>query len=66
MSGYCATGMTNNSESAPAMVVTIAMTIAKRGRSTKIAETRYFPAGSASRALRERRRRAARPAIRRR
>lgn len=38
MSGYCATGMATN-EIAPAMVVTIAMTIASRGRSTKIADS---------------------------
>src|SRR5580693_41890 len=38
MSGYCATGMAN-SASRPAIVVTIAMTIANRGRSTKMAES---------------------------
>src|SRR4051794_8055436 len=37
MSGYCAIGMTN-SESSPAIVATMAMTVASRGRSMKIAE----------------------------
>src|SRR5271163_4681585 len=37
MSGYCATGIVN-SDNRPAMVVTMAMTIASRGRSTKMAE----------------------------
>src|ERR1700724_1667287 len=37
MSGYCAFGI-ENSASKPAMVVTMAMTIASRGRSTKMAE----------------------------
>ena len=37
MSGNCATGM-RNIASAPAMVITIAMTIASRGRSTKTEE----------------------------
>src|SRR4051812_47297482 len=38
MSGYCATGMVNSAR-APAIDVTIAITIAKRGRSTKIADS---------------------------
>src|SRR5690349_5903840 len=38
MSGYCASGMTS-SDTSPAIVVTRAMTIASRGRSTKIAES---------------------------
>src|SRR5215831_6540832 len=38
MSGYCAIGMAY-SASMPAIVVTIAMTIARRGRSTKMAES---------------------------
>src|SRR5215475_2139575 len=38
ISGYCATGMLN-SVATPAMVVTIAMTIASRGRSTKTADS---------------------------
>src|SRR5580765_3050565 len=37
MLGYCASGMIN-SDSRPAIVVTSAMTMASRGRSTKIAE----------------------------
>ena len=37
MSGYCATGIARNAN-APAIVVTTAMTIARRGRSTKIAD----------------------------
>src|SRR4051794_9194443 len=37
MSGYCEIGITR-SETSPAIVVTSAMTIASRGRSTKIAE----------------------------
>jgi len=37
MSGNCATGM-RRSASAPAIVMTNAMTIASRGRSTKTAE----------------------------
>src|SRR3954447_21997931 len=37
MSGYCASGITN-SDTRPAIVVTRAMTIASRGRATKIAE----------------------------
>ena len=37
MSGYCATGIAS-SEIRPAIAVTIAMTIASRGRSTKTAE----------------------------
>ena len=37
MSGYWATGIARYAK-APAIVVTIAMTIARRGRSTKIAE----------------------------
>src|SRR5216683_4333875 len=38
ISGYCAIGI-ENSATAPAMVVTIAMTIASRGRSTNMAES---------------------------
>src|SRR5215468_9019347 len=38
ISGYCAIGMVK-SASAPAIVVTTAMTMARRGRSTKIAES---------------------------
>src|ERR1051325_4082203 len=37
MSGYCAIGITS-SDTSPAIVVTSAMTIASRGRSTKMAE----------------------------
>src|SRR3954453_13419748 len=37
MSGYCAIGITRR-ETSPAIVVTSAMTIASRGRSTKMAE----------------------------
>src|ERR1700722_16699120 len=37
MSGNCATGM-RNSDRTPASVIRIAMTIARRGRSTKTAE----------------------------
>src|ERR1700726_105305 len=37
ISGYCAIGIENSARK-PAMVVTIAMTIASRGRSTKMAE----------------------------
>src|SRR5580692_10139384 len=37
MSGYCAIGIENSARK-PAMVVTMAMTIASRGRSTKMAE----------------------------
>src|ERR1700704_1492646 len=37
MSGYCASGITN-SDTKPAIVVIRAMTIASRGRSTKMAE----------------------------
>ena len=37
MSGYCATGIARNAR-APAIVVTMAMTIARRGRSTKMAD----------------------------
>src|SRR3569623_1445556 len=45
MSGYCAPGMVN-SASAPAIDVTIAMTSARRGRSTMIAESMALdPAG---------------------
>src|ERR1700733_3644078 len=49
MSGNCATGM-RSSESTPASVITMAMTIASRGRSTKTAEimplwTRRFRCG---------------------
>ena len=38
ISGYCAIGM-EYSANAPAIVVTIAMTMARRGRSTKIDES---------------------------
>src|SRR5215469_13406925 len=38
MSGYCASGMINN-DKRPAIVVTRAMTIASRGRSTNIADS---------------------------
>src|SRR6516164_2167168 len=38
MSGYCASGMTN-SDTSPAIVVIKAMTMANRGRSTKIADS---------------------------
>ena len=38
ISGYCASGMVN-SASRPAIVVTMAMTMARRGRSTKMAES---------------------------
>src|SRR5271156_1344179 len=37
ISGYCATGIARKAN-APAIVVTMAMTIARRGRSTKIAD----------------------------
>lgn len=40
MFGYCAIGMAN-SASAPAIVVTIAMTMARRGRSTKMADNMF-------------------------
>ena len=44
MSGYCAIGITSRDNS-PAIVVTIAMTVARRGRSMKMAEnTRSAPA----------------------
>src|SRR5690348_7265664 len=42
ISGYCATGITT-SDSSPAMVVTMAMTVASRGRSMKIAENMPQP-----------------------
>src|SRR5580692_2981856 len=38
MSGYCAIGIENSARK-PAMVVTMAMTMASRGRSTKMAES---------------------------
>src|SRR6516164_3613595 len=38
MSGYCASGMTN-SDTSPAIVVIKAITMANRGRSTKIADS---------------------------
>src|SRR6516164_9912331 len=38
ISGYCASGMTN-SDTSPAIEMTRAMTIANRGRSTKIADS---------------------------
>src|SRR6516225_2228834 len=38
ISGYCASGMTN-SDTSPAIVVIKAMTMANRGRSTKIADS---------------------------
>src|SRR5262245_7302148 len=42
MSGYCATGITNSDRN-PAIVVTRAMTIASRGRSTKTADSIGLP-----------------------
>ena len=42
MSGYCAIGITN-SDSSPAIVMTIAITVASRGRSMKMAENMAQP-----------------------
>src|SRR5579872_7022546 len=44
MSGYCAIGMTS-SDSKPAIVVTIAMTVASLGRSMKIVENTLSTSG---------------------